>query len=259
VPRPTVEEVVSGALGCAERPLGYNAEFLYPRRGIGALSEALARRAGRVETGVRPLRIDVDRKLIHLDGGESVGYRQLVSTIPLDTLLALAEPKPPRVAQAAAALRCVPLRYLDLALRTPVRRDIHWVYVPEARYPFYRVGAYSAFSPEMAPPGRGSLYVELASRGEPDLASLVPRVAADLVEMGLIGSPGDILFARARHIRHAYVLYDHSYRDALDVLRPWLLEHDVRSCGRYGSWEYSAMEDAIRQGRDAALAALEAS
>ena len=46
-----------------------------------------------------------------------------------------------------------PLRfddYLDVALSEPCGKPLHWVYVPEAKYPFYRVGCYSHFSPAMA-------------------------------------------------------------------------------------------------------------
>jgi protoporphyrinogen oxidase len=116
------------------------------------------------------------------------------------------------------------------------------------------VGAYSNFSDALVPSGCGALYVELASREPPDPDALVPQVAAGLVEMGIIGGAGDIAFVRARRLPHAYVVYDHAYRAALDTIHPFLREHGVRSCGRYGAWEYSAMEDALLEGRAAARA-----
>jgi protoporphyrinogen oxidase len=255
VPRPTLEEVVAGAVGCNDREIGYNAEFVYPRAGIGALADALGRALGaRVELGLEPRRIDLRARRIELASGEDVRYERLISTIPLDTLLALAGDLPAGVSARAGALRCAPLWYLDVALSRRPKVDIHWAYVPEERYPFYRVGAYSNFSDALAPPGCGSLYVELASREPPDLPTLVPEVAAGLAEMGIIDDAGDIAFVRARHLRHAYVVYDHAYRAALDAIHPFLLEQGVRSCGRYGAWEYSAMEDALLEGRAAARA-----
>lgn len=255
VPRPTVEEVVAGAVGCNDTELGYNAEFLYPRRGIGELSEALGRAlGGAVELGVELRGVDLEARRLELSTGEAVGYERLISTLPLDALLAVARALPAEVATAARALRCTPLWYLDVALARRPGVDLHWVYVPEDRYPFYRVGAYSNFSDALVPPGCGALYVELASRERPDLDTLVPEVAAGLAEMGIIGGVGDIAFVRARHLQHAYVVYDHAYRAALDTIHPFLLEHGVRSCGRYGAWEYSAMEDALLEGRAAARA-----
>jgi protoporphyrinogen oxidase len=156
------------------------------------------------------------------------------------------------VRDAAARLRCTPLNYLDLALSRPAGQPYHWVYVPEAKYPFYRVGCYSSFSPSMAPRGKANLYVELAERAEPDLGQLLPQVAEGLIEMGFIRHAHDIVFARARRIDYAYVVFDHSYFAALDVIEPFLSQHRILSRGRYGAWNYSAMADAIRFGRDAA-------
>lgn len=253
VPRPTLEEVVAGAVGCNDHELGYNAFFYYPRRGIGELAEALGRRVGdRVELGRTPRRIELRRRRLVLDDGEVIPYRRLISTIPLDSLLALIDELPEEVSAASARLRCAPLWYLDVALGRPAGQDLHWVYVPEPEVPFYRVGAYSNFSPALVPEGGGSLYVELASRERPDLEALLPRVTETLTEMGLISGPDQVAFVRPRLIHHAYVIYDHAYNDALDRIHPFLEQQGIHACGRYGRWEYSAMEDALIQGRDAA-------
>src|SRR5262249_27782351 len=43
IPRPSLEDVIKGALGFSRESLGYNAKFLYPREGgISALPRALA-------------------------------------------------------------------------------------------------------------------------------------------------------------------------------------------------------------------------
>jgi protoporphyrinogen oxidase len=63
---------------------------------------------------------------------------------------------------------------------------------------------------------------------------------------------------RLRHLSHAYVLFDHSYFGALAVLEPYLADQGIQSTGRYGGWNYSSMEDALRYGRDAARSVLAA-
>jgi protoporphyrinogen oxidase len=253
VPIPKLEDVVAGAVGLNDRELGYNAKFLYPRRGIGELSAALARETGRIEIGRAPKRIDAPNRRLVFDD-EIVHYDALISTVPLPTLIRLLEEVPSPVRDAAERLRCSHLYYLDVALNTPCEKDLHWVYVPEARYPFYRVGCYSNFSPAMAPVGKGNLYVELASRDEPDLAALLPTVADGLVEMGLIRAREAVRFARVRRIDHAYVIFDKAYFPSLETIRPYLESQQIVSAGRYGGWNYSAMEDALIFGRDAARA-----
>jgi protoporphyrinogen oxidase len=255
VPLPKLEDVVAGAVGVNDRELGYNARFLYPRLGIGQLSDGLARAVPGIERCRAPEAIDWRaRDLVFAD--EVVRYDVLISSIPLLALIKGLRGVPEAVAAAARRLRCTHLYYLDLALETPCNKPLHWVYVPEAKYPFYRVGCYSHFSPAMAPPGKASLYVELADRREPDLAVLLPEVAAGLVEMGLIDAPSAIRFARVRRIDHAYVIFDHAYFGSLETIRPFLESAGILSTGRYGGWNYSSMEDALHFGRDAAQDAL---
>lgn len=252
VPLPKLEDVVAGAVGLADRELGYNARFVYPRRGIGALPEGLAGALrGHVELGRAPLSIDPVARTALFDD-ELLRWDVLVSTAPLPRLVERLEGVPTPVREASSRLRCSHLHYLDVAADEPAGRPYHWVYVPEARHPFYRVGCYSNFSDAMAPPGGSCFYVELADRSPPDLEALVPIVADGLVALGYLSSAKAVRFVRARRIDHAYVLFDHAYYDALAAVRPYLEAHHVLSAGRYGGWNYSSMEDAILFGRDAA-------
>lgn len=250
VPLPKLEDVIAGAVGKNDKELGYNATFLYPKRGIGALSAGLAKRVN-VELGKKPRAIDWKRKTIRFDG-EDVRYDALISSAPLPVLISLLDDAPEAVRAAAKKLRATHLHYLDVALNTEIQKPFHWIYVPEAKYPFYRVGCFSNVSRAMAPPGKSSLFVELADRGEPDMAKLLPRVADAFVEMGLIDHPHAIKFARPRKIDFAYVIFDHDYFASTNVVREFLAEIGIVSAGRYGGWNYSSMEDALHFGRDAA-------
>ncbi len=249
VPLPKLEDVVAGAVGLT-RELGYNTNFVYPRRGIGVLSEAMASEIPDIELGRRPTKIDHAEKEIHFTD-EIVEYDLLVNTIPLNAVVDLLDSPPDAARAAAGRLRCSHLYYLDAALNTPCGKDVHWIYVPEAKYPFYRVGCYSHFSPQMAPPGKASLYIELADREEPDFDRLMHDVTAALTEMSIISKPADLAFARLRKIDYAYVIFDHAYYDSLAVLEPFLEDSGILSVGRYGQWTYCSMEDAMIFGRDA--------
>jgi protoporphyrinogen oxidase len=254
LPIPSLEDVVAGAVGLRRPELGYNARFLYPRKGIGDLSEAMSRRLAHLQFCRRPLGIDWRRRRIRL-AAEEIEYQVLVNTAPLPVLCRLLDSPPPEVVEGARRLRHTSLYYLDVALASRCLKDVHWVYVPESKYPFYRVGCYSHFSGEMAPPGTDGLYVELAEREPPRLDQLLPEVAEALVSMRLIASPGAISFARVRKLDYAYVIFDHDYSPATSALHAFLADEDILSTGRYGGWNYSSMEDALRFGRDAARAA----
>jgi len=256
VPLPRLEDVVAGAVGAGARELGYNTNFVYPRLGIGELPRAMHRELPEIELGRTPDALDAGRRRLHF-ADEVVEYEVLVSSAPLPMLVRLMTDAPEAVRAAAEKLRCTHLWYLDVALDRPCGQDVHWIYVPEEKYPFYRVGCYSHFSPAMAPPGKANLYVELADRSEPDLSEVLPRVARGLVEMNIIDRPEEIAFARPRKIDWAYVIFDHAYFESVEVIKAFLTEHRIVSAGRYGEWNYSSMEDALIFGDSAAKKAEE--
>jgi protoporphyrinogen oxidase len=70
--------------------------------------------------------------------------------------------------------------------------------------------------------------------------------------MGAIVSPEDVLFADAREIDYAYVVFDDHYYAATSAIFAFLESHAIYSRGRYGSWTYNAMEDCLIAGRDVA-------
>jgi protoporphyrinogen oxidase len=253
VPLPRLEDVLRGAVGAVGPELGYNATFRYPRLGIGQLSSALAALTP-VELTRAPRALDLERRVLVFHD-EEVAFDVLVSTIPLPRLLGLIERLPPEVHSAALKLRSTHLYYFDLGLRGPNPNPYHWIYVPEERFPFYRVGCYTHFSDELSPPGKSSLYVELVERRAPNPERALSAVVAGLCELGLLRSRDDLELWRLRRLDYAYVIYDHAYRAALDVILPFLTERRVISSGRYGAWNYSSMEDALLMGRGAALEA----
>jgi protoporphyrinogen oxidase len=266
VPVPKLDEVVAGAVGANPPEMGYNIQFLYPREGgIETMTRALVSRLdttpgdgnggggpGNIHLRSAPDAIDWRQKQVSV-GGERVPYHAIVATIPLPELVRILVDPPAEVAAAAERLRCTAVRYLNVATRTPPRADFHWIYVPEERYPFYRVGIYSNAVPSMAPPGRGSLYVELADRGPaPRLDDILPDVAQALAAAGAINGADDLLFAELKEIRYAYVVFDHAYYASVATITKWLEANAIHPRGRYGSWVYNAMEDCILAGRDVA-------
>jgi protoporphyrinogen oxidase len=257
VPIPKLEDVVRGAVGDAPPELGYNISFLYPKEGgIETMTRALAARltGGQVVTRADPERVDPRKQTVTV-GGETISYRALVATIPLPELVRRLHEPPREVVDAAARLRCTPVRYLNVATRTPPKADFHWIYVPEEKYPFYRVGIYTNAAPKMAPPGRGALYVELADRSaQPDEAGLIAEAARGLAAAGVIPAPDDLLFAELKELKYAYVVFDDAYYASVATITRYLESQRIYPRGRYGAWIYNAMEDSMMAGRDLALA-----
>jgi protoporphyrinogen oxidase len=256
VPIPSLEQVVAGALGAGPAELGYNVSFYYPRQGgIETFSSALAGKVdpARVQLNTSLTRVDPAARTVTLGDGEPRPYAALISTMPLPDLVGCLVDPPTEVRDAARRLRATTLRYLNVATRTQAPSDYHWAYIPEERFPFYRVGVFSNAVASMAPPGCSSLYVELASREAPSShAALLKEVAPALVEVGALTAAEDLLFADERVIDHAYVVFDQHYHAALETIFPYLEAQRIYSRGRYGSWIYNSMEDSLIAGREVA-------
>ncbi len=262
VPKPTAGEVLRGALMDQREGFGYNAVFHYPRRGgIQALPDALAGRLapGTLLTGHAVLGLDLRRRRALVAGLGEVAYERLVNTLPLPAFLDLSGELPANVAKARRALRWNAVWCLNLGVERTRVSDKHWVYFPEKRFPFYRVGFYSNFAASNAPRGSSSLYVEFSRKpSEPvSLPALERSALAALRACGVLRH-GDRIVARLwMRIPCAYVLYDFNRAPALAAIAPFLKKNGVDSIGRYGAWKYSFMEAAILDGRACAESLLE--
>jgi len=255
VPLPNLEQIVAGAVGAGPPEMGYNVSFLYPKAGgIETFTRALQTRmradGGRVHTRTTPDVVDWRRREV-VAGGERIAYRALVASIPLPELLKRMPELPHEIEGHAARLRCTTLRYVNVASRAQPPADWHWIYVPETKYPFYRVNVFSSAMPTMAPPGGASICVEMADRGPIGDAALRDSLIA-LTAAGALTSPDDVVFAERKEIQYAYVVFDDHYYAATHAIFSFLEANGIYPRGRYGAWTYNAMEDCVLAGREVA-------
>jgi protoporphyrinogen oxidase len=249
VPRPRLEDVIDGAFGLYRGSVGYNASFYYPQRGgIQLLADTLA-------AAVPDLRLDSDVSAIHLAeravglaNGRALGWDTLVATLPLTQLAAITEDLPSQAREAAQRLRAVAVVSLNLGVRGRAPRREHWLYVPEERFPFYRVGFPSNHG-SVAPEGFHTVSVEVSlDAGEPAPAGLASDCIAGLQELGLLGDAAAIEVVREARIDPAYVIFDAARAEAVATLRQALRPYGVVLAGRWAEWKYSTMEDALWDG-----------
>jgi len=261
MPPTPLEKVVEGALTDQTDSVGYNATYRYPRRGgIETLVRALAQRAGPIRLGCEAVAIDHRRRRVEFSDGTSADYETLVSTLPLPELVARIHGAPRSVVEAAGTLRCSEMFAVNLGLTADRTEGRQWVYVPERRFGFHRVGCFSNAAPSMAPRGGASVWVEFTHHARRPIDRKAARRAAieGLKAMGWLRSRREIAVEWLLNMPYAYVTYDAHHRRATRAIHRWLARHDIHTIGRYGRWEYSAMEDALRAGRETAHRLLEA-
>lgn len=259
IPKPTLDDVLRGALGHVAKEFGYNPRFRYPASGgIRRLPDAMARRLAAgghpIETGVGVDRIDAPARVAHLSSGETVRYDALVATLPLPELFRLAAGLDPLAERAVADLRWCAVASFNFGVRGAFPHRRHWVYFPEPEFRFYRVGYPAHLTPAMAPDGMTSICAEVAypAGGFPPDPGEEDRVVADLLAAGVLDDPRRIAVRRRLDLPYAYVLFDDVRRRVLPIVFRALLAHRIIPVGRYGSWSYLSMEDTILQGIETA-------
>jgi protoporphyrinogen oxidase len=256
VPQPKLEDVVAGSKRRPKKAFGYNTTFLYPKRGgIQVLPEALAEGL-KVHTETPFEEVDWKRKRVRLSTGEWKDYDFLVNSAPLAELLKRMTDLPEDIAKTLPKLKWTSVLCINLGVRRPKISDKSWIYFPEKKYRFYRVGFPMNFTPHVAPKGCSSMYVEVGYPPEKKLhlkkEEILKRVRKDLIAGGILKKSDKIATTCVIPIPYAYVVYTPERKALTEKIFKFLQDHRIYSIGRYGAWKYSFMEEAILDGKKTA-------
>ena len=256
VPQPDCSRVIRGAFADIPEGGGYNAQFWYPKTGgIGILGQALTAGISRLSLNARVISVDPRRRNVDIIGPGRIAWQRLISTLPLPALVAMLEQPPRKILEAAQQLHSNSVVIVNLGVSRPRRHNAHWLYFPEEEYSFYRVGFPSNYG-RMAPRGRSVLSAEVAVKagtGWEDRKNLARRVCRDLIKAGLLEKKDIIEKEYLQYLPYAYVIYDKNHSAARKLILNYLEARGITSIGRWGGWEYSAMEDAILAGKHAVI------
>ena len=216
----------------------YNATFLYPKQGCIRIVNSVASHVDkdRVSLGERILSVDpvshtavTNRHTLH--------YDRLVSTIPLPKLFDVCnQPYDKEVYTWNKVL----VFNLGFDAKGPERTNC-WMYIPENKYLFYRVGFYDNIIPQ----DRMSLYVEIGfAKDQPvgDIDTLLQRTLDDLHIAGIVT---DQHLVAEHHVimDPAYVHITRRSEADKEAKMQLLEQSDIYSIGRYGAWKYCSLED----------------
>lgn len=255
IPVPSLAQTIEGTIGENKRKFGYNARFWYPRKGgIAVLSKAFAKSVKNIRTNCDITHIDLKRKEIETKGGVRKKFDYIISTIPLPQLPGIIEGLPKKVLLDFGKLRWNSIFNLNLGIEGRRKLAHHWIYFPQKNISFFRAGFFHNFSKDLVPSGKSSIYTEVSySESKPiDKKNISLHIVEDLKKVGLLDRGDRICIRDTNDIKYAYPIYDKNYRPVREEIVKFLLRNNVIPCGRYGSWRYMSMEDAILSGKEAA-------
>lgn len=240
--------------GHDQQPGDYNSQFWYPKNsGIGLLAKALAGDLACLALGCPVTRIDPAARQAQTPMG-TISYRRMLTSVPLKELSGCTDDEQlRRLGDGLSHNRVASVNVLAKGSLPDELLDAHWVYLPERMYPFYRVGMHSNVA-DLVPDGYFSMCAEVAalpgSRAD-RMANVVSGVVDGLDRLGW-ASRSDIAGVAANWIDCAYVHFTHDRQSRVASMNEILADYGVFPIGRYGTWDYTSMEDCIRQGISAA-------
>lgn len=262
VPQTSLRQILDGALSSSPKTIGYNAQFLYPKSGgIKYLPEQLSQSlTNSIQTNYSVHSIDIQTKTIAFENGETRNYDILVNTMPLNSLLGIIrERSNSSLSRAQQKMTCTALVNFNLGLTKKDISDKHWIYFPEKKFSFYRIGFWHNFTPASTPENCSALYGEFSylpgTKTTKQLQAMTKKAIVQTQELFNFGTR-DICLTKILHLNHAYVVYDQWREKNLPIILNDLERESLYSIGRFGAWKYSSMQDAILDGKQVAHAIL---
>lgn len=262
VPSTTLKDLLKGALKPRDVDAsGYNSSFYYPHKGgIQFLIECIKKNiAAQARTTTPITEVNVSTKTITTYDGKKENYSALISTMPLDELLGIITgPGSERLRALKEKLLCNSVLNFNIGFKNPPDLDKHWIYYPEKKYPFYRLGFWHSISSTAVPEGHGALYGELSfhpSQKKIDTTSLLENAITQALDLFNI-KESDIVIRKNLLLKHAYVTYDQWREKNIAAIHQELNNLNIYSTGRFGGWKYSSMQEAVLDGKDVATAVL---
>ncbi len=225
---------------------GPNNRFVFPATGgTGEIYRRLAAGlGGHIRYSEEAVEVDATRRTVRVSSGERLGYDALVSTMPLDLLVASLESCPADVRGAAATLRHNSVYMVGVGYELPLVDEKSWMYFPQNHAPFYRATNFAKYSAQNVPDGDTSRYcaymteTSYSPQKPKPRSGLEQRVVAGLRASGVVEGQPRVASIHVEDIPYAYPVPTLERDASLSVIQPWLSRHDILSRGRFGSGRY---------------------
>jgi protoporphyrinogen oxidase len=255
--RPSLEEVLRGALSAEAPNLHYITHFRYPKRGgFGAYLRKFVR-LGELRLEHELVRLEPRERVLCFANGQQVRYDAVISSIPLPDLVARITGVPTEVLDAVSKLACSTCVLVNVGVDRTDLSSAHMSYFYDEDICFARLSFPHMLSKHTVPPGHGSIQAEVYYSGkyrplDRSPESLIDPVIADLRRCGVLREDDRIVFRNAALVPYANIIFDLDREAALSIVHDYLDDVGIAYCGRYGDWSYLWTDEAFVSGERAA-------
>lgn len=227
----------------------YNNEFLYPRKGAGAFLDKLYESldSEKVKLNTKIVKIDAKNKIAYTDKNESIHYEYLINTSPLNQFLKLMNRK--NDIELLQKLSYNKVLVFNLGFEKKSEFDEHWVYLPEKKYNYYRVGFYNNILGDE----KLSMYIEIGFSKDDEIdVNKELALTLDNLEKNGITKDNKLVDYETIIMDPAYVHIEKETSKKIKDYMNDIKNENIYSIGRYGAWTYCSIEDAMISAKDLA-------
>jgi protoporphyrinogen oxidase len=261
--RPSLEEVLKGALAPWTPDVHYITTFRYPTEG-GFVSYLRGLPSiANLQLEHELIAVDARKRELRFANGLEARYDALVSSVALPDLVPMIAGTPRDIVEASQRLACSTCVLVNVGVKREDLSDAHVTYFYDQDIRFTRLSFPHMLSATNVPAGCGSIQAEVyfSDKYRPLMQSpeeLIDQVIADLFKSGTLREDDDIVTRHAALVRYANVIFDHDRMAALETVHGYLKDIGVHYCGRYGDWGYMWTDESFTSGERAAESALSA-
>ncbi len=250
--RPSLEEVLFGAMTDRTPSTYYLPELLYPRRGgYRAFLEPLVEGLDLV-TGKEVTRINPEEKFVECSDGSREYYQHLVSSMPLPELIRIIDAAPRSVKEKAAALWATSVALVSLGFNCPKAGEHLWFYIYDRDILPSRAHAPFRKSPDNAPEGCSSLQFEIYYSQHAPLKRSGEELTEhilEVVEKMELASRSDLSVTDFRTLPYGNVVFDRGMVDRRDFVLDYVRDCGILPVGRFGEWDYLWADQSFLSGK----------
>jgi protoporphyrinogen oxidase len=259
--RPSLEEMLRGALAPWAPEVHYITNFRYPTHGGFFSYLRDFPNTADIKLGHELVAVDPGKQELRFANGVTAPYDALVSSIALPDLVPMIAGTPRDVLDAAERLACSTCVLVNIGVNRSDLSEGQITYIYDQDICFTRLSFPHMLSATNAPPGCGSIQAEVyfSSKYRPLTQApdaLIDPVIADLRRTGTLREDDQILSRHTILVPHANVIFDLNRGAALKTVHGYLDDLKIAYCGRYGDWGYMWTDESYISGERAAESAL---
>jgi len=257
--RAEIDEILQGALEQRDDNHYYANEMRYPKSGgYFEFIRKIAEKSN-IECNKKANSISLQDKTVSFTDGTTVQYTDLISSLPLPTLCSMIKDCPNNVQDAAKSLIWTTVDLISIGFDKQDVPPCLWFYIYDELNLAARAYSPSWKSADNAPEGKSSLQFEIYNLSTSDRLNpeqLIENIKTKLLEMNIC-TETDILFSHHKHLPFGNVVFDHGMEGRRQVVLDYLASVNIKTCGRFGEWDYLWSDQSFLSGRKASTNILE--